>query len=60
MYACGMQAITEEVYRLLENQCQLHRVYLPVVFQIYSEMHYDSYITSVIFATAILSVCISV
>jgi len=55
-----MQAITEEVYRLLENQCQLHRVYLPVVFQIYSEMHCDSYITSVIFATAILSVCISV
>jgi len=25
-----MQAITEEVYKLLENQCHLRRVYIPV------------------------------
>jgi len=27
---CGLQAITEEVYKLLEDQCQLRRVYIPV------------------------------
>ena len=26
-----LQAITEEVYKLLENQCLLRRVYIPVI-----------------------------
>ena len=56
MRECGMQAITEEVYRLLENQCQLRRVYIPVVFHIYSGLR-NALDSSAIFVMAILSLC---